>query len=75
MKLATPKKLGMPDEGPFDRILVSAASHDFPNELLPQFTKRLVIPIQNSIWVIDKDGTELTKRVYEGYMFVPLVKK
>lgn len=66
---AKPSILGLPDEPAFDRILVSAAAGELPKELLLQFKKRLVIPIQNSIWVYEKN----TEKEYPGFKFVPLL--
>ena len=48
--------LGLPREAPFDKILVSAAGEEMPQELIDQLkvSGRLVIPIQNSVWKVDK---------------------
>src|SRR3712207_7775374 len=35
---ALPGVLGLPDQAPFDRILVSAAARDLPGELVEQLT-------------------------------------
>jgi protein-L-isoaspartate(D-aspartate) O-methyltransferase len=72
-------QLGYPLIGPYQRILVSAASKDIPEELLAQLSVDgiMVIPISNSIWKIVKkslDGTVLEKTEYPGYVFVPLKK-
>lgn len=61
---------------PYDRILVSAAADELPDELKDQLKVhgRLVIPIKNSIFVIDKlnkDKYEQTE--YPGFAFVPLL--
>lgn len=66
--------LGLPDEPAFDKILVSAAAKTLPEELISQFTKRLVIPIENSIWLVEKGLLgKLKKTEYFGFSFVPLV--
>jgi protein-L-isoaspartate(D-aspartate) O-methyltransferase len=68
--------LGLPEEAPFDRILVSAAAEKFPNELMNQLVVggRLVIPIRDSIWVVEKTGKgEESAAKYPGFAFVPLV--
>ena len=67
---------GLPDFAPYDRILVSAAASRLPLELLDQLKPggRIVIPVQNSIHVVDKtsgDGYKDTE--HPGYVFVPLV--
>ena len=67
--------LGLPDEAPFDRILVSAAGQVLPQGLIDQLKVggRLVIPIQNSVWKIDKlSETEIDKTEFSGFAFVPL---
>jgi len=60
----------------FDRILVSAAAENFPNELLKQLENggRMVIPIKNSIFLIEKDfDGSIVKHEYPGFVFVPLI--
>lgn len=69
------KKLGYQKEAPFDRILVSAAGHDLPSILLDQLRigGRMVIPIEGSVWQIDKKSkTDIAKREFPGFVFVPL---
>lgn len=65
--------LGLPNEQPFDKILVSASSNAYPDQLEPQFTKKLVIPINNSIWLIEKENSKIKKTEYPGFVFVPLL--
>ena len=67
-------KLGLEDET-FDRILVSAAADDFPKELLDQLKEggRIVIPIRNSIFMIEKKDGEINREEYQGFVFVPLI--
>lgn len=67
--------LGLSKEAPFDKILVSAASDNFPEELVEQLRicGRMVMPIKNSIWKIDKiSDTEIRKKEFPGFVFVPL---
>lgn len=67
---------GLSEFAPFDRILVSAAASQLPSDLLKQLVNkgRLVIPIDNSIFVIDKTGKEsFESKEYPGFVFVPLV--
>lgn len=69
------KKLGLQEEVPFDKILVSASGDEMPQELIDQLKAggRLVIPIQNSIWKVDKiSKTEIDKTEFPGFAFVPL---
>ncbi len=75
IKLAT-AELGYTPLAPFDKILASAAAEELPAELLGQLKigGRLVIPIQNSIWQIDKVAEDKFKQQeFPGFVFVPLV--
>jgi protein-L-isoaspartate(D-aspartate) O-methyltransferase len=71
------EELGLPDEAPFDRILVSAAADQFPEELMDQLNinGKLVIPIQSDILEITKtpkkNGRDVRK--HPGFVFVPLL--
>jgi len=72
------KELGLPQEAPFDRILVSAAAEELPQELINQLKVggRMVIPIKNSIWQIDKiSEQEIKREEYVGFSFVPLIQE
>ena len=66
--------LGIPDST-FDRILVSAAAPDFPDDLPEQLNMNgiLVIPVSHSIWKITKRQDGLRCGEYGGFSFVPLV--
>lgn len=71
------EKLGFSEEAPYHRILVSAAGQEIPQELVDQFKVggRLVMPVLNSIWRVDKiSETETKKEEYYGFSFVPLVE-
>ncbi|MFT7824505.1 MAG: protein-L-isoaspartate O-methyltransferase [Sulfurimonas sp.] len=69
------EKLGVPGEK-FDKILVSAAADELPEELIDQLNVggKLVIPVQNSIEVVTKTSEDEYQResIY-GFRFVPLV--
>lgn len=72
---------GWPQEAPFDRIIVSAASSKVPEPLLDQLNDpgRLVIPVgdrfnQNLIVINKEDGRLQTSNIC-GCSFVPLVGK
>jgi protein-L-isoaspartate(D-aspartate) O-methyltransferase len=75
-------RLGLPEEAPFDRIIVTAASETIPEDLLNQVSDNsiVVIPIRLTL------GTEriLTRRIHDGVYsdewgefcrFVPLLKE
>ena len=59
----------------FDKILVSAAADSLPLELLEQLEDdgKLVIPIKNSIFLIEKRDGQFFEKEFEGFSFVPLV--
>lgn len=68
--------VGLPKYAPFDKILVSAAASKLPNELLGQLkvNGHMVIPIENSIYVIHKTSEEsYESTLHPGFAFVPLV--
>ena len=72
----TNNKLGWAKNSPYDCILVSASAKKLPIELLNQLKKpgKLVIPINESIYVISKDKLGNIKRIENpGFMFVPLI--
>lgn len=68
--------VGLKKEAPFDKILVSASADKLPTILLGQLKTngRLVIPIENSVWLfIKKSPTKFIRREFPGFVFVPLV--
>ena len=69
------EKLGVPGEE-FDRILVSAAADQIPEELFSQLKVGgiLVIPIENSIYKFKKVSEEkIEQEAFYGFIFVPLI--
>ncbi len=73
--------LGYPDEAPYDRIIVTAASPDIPEPLIEQLKDggRIVIPV-GDLWfqrlvIADKKDGELVRRYGIECVFVPLVGK
>lgn len=70
------KKLGLPAEAPFDRILVSASADKLPNELVDHLKPggKLVIPVRNSIFEIYKNPNgKVQSTEHPGFVFVPLI--
>lgn len=69
---ATPGVLGRPEEGPWDRILVSAEPRTLPSELVDQLTDDgvMVIPVAGAMLRVTNPGATLTDHGY--YRFVPL---
>lgn len=77
-------KKGFKKEAPFDKILVSAAAREIPEDLKEQLKigGRLVIPVEDengscfsqSIWMLEKkkEGSFKIEK-YPGFVFVPLV--
>lgn len=69
---------GLPEEAPFDRIIVAASGKEVPSALKTQLKigGRLVIPIQNSIWlIVKKRKSDFEEKEYPGFAFVPLIEK
>lgn len=72
---------GLPEEAPFDRILVSAAARAVPPELVKQLSPNgiLVMPIgdpiavQTLVRVTKKPDGAVETEEYPGFVFVPLV--
>ena len=68
---------GYVNEAPYNRILVSAAAEEIPKELKKQLAVggRLVIPVKDSIWMIEKKSDKVFhEEEYPGFVFVPLVQ-
>ncbi|MFH1310832.1 MAG: protein-L-isoaspartate O-methyltransferase [Nanoarchaeota archaeon] len=72
---------GLPDEAPFDRILISAAAREIPKKILNQLKDGgiLVAPkgpvFEQNIVVIQRQGDKfVTKTEIPGFVFVPFVE-
>ncbi|GIJ96126.1 protein-L-isoaspartate O-methyltransferase [Capnocytophaga stomatis] len=71
---------GLPNEAPFDRILVTAGAPEVPTALLAQLAVggRLVIPVGNETQVMTLferiSPSEFHKTEYGDFQFVPLLK-
>lgn len=72
----TPKKTGLPEKKPFDRILVSASAHDIPYYIIEQLNDRgiAVCPVRKSIMKFKRRGNKLDKEEHFGFAFVPLIE-
>lgn len=72
---ADPGQLGLPEQAPFDRILVSAQAGELPQSLTDQLGVggRMVIPVHGRLQVVDRrpDG-RLDVQRHGHYAFVPL---
>ena len=71
---------GLPEDSPFDGIIVTAGAPEIPNELLKQLKVggRLVIPIGNKsqtmLRVTKQSNTKYKKEKFGTFRFVPLLK-
>ncbi|NLE78372.1 MAG: protein-L-isoaspartate carboxylmethyltransferase, partial [Rhodococcus sp.] len=76
--LATPGVLGLPDEAPFDRILVSAeAQRDVPADLIDQLGPDgvMVIPVRGVMLRVVRPAVgDPTLTSHGWYSFVPLIE-
>ena len=72
---ARPGVLGCPEEGPFERILVSADARRLPDELVEQLADqgRMVIPVAGTMLLVVRDGEDVDVTRHGSYRFVPLV--
>ncbi|QIX28319.1 protein-L-isoaspartate O-methyltransferase [Nocardioides sp. JQ2195] len=70
---ATAGVLGLPEQAPFDRILVSAEPARLPEELVAQLADpgRMVIPVAGVMKLVVRDGAT-TSTDHGHYRFVPL---
>ncbi|MEJ7628158.1 MAG: protein-L-isoaspartate O-methyltransferase [Nocardioidaceae bacterium] len=75
IRQADPDRLGLSDDAPYDKILVSAEARDLPQALVDQLDRggRMVIPVAGRLSVVDRDaeGAVDVRRVGH-YAFVPL---
>lgn len=71
--------LGAPDEGPFDRVIVTAAAPDVPEPLFEQMAEGgiMVIPIggrwEQDLVIVHKEEGVSRKEYLGGCRFVPLL--
>ncbi|MFM6852133.1 MAG: protein-L-isoaspartate O-methyltransferase family protein [Terrabacter sp.] len=71
---ALPDVLGDPDDGPWDRILVSAEADELPQSLVDQLADRgrLVIPVAGTMTLVVRTGATVSTSRHGRYRFVPL---
>ncbi len=71
--------LGLPEQAPFDRILVAAAAPRIPESLVEQLGDggRLVVPVgtryEQQVHIVRKEGGEIIVTTHDQCRFVPLV--
>ena len=71
---ATPGVYGLPDQAPFDRILVSAEPAILPRTLVDQLKDGgvMVIPVAGEMLRVVRRGDQTEVTRHGGYRFVPL---
>lgn len=71
VRVAAPGVLGAPEDGPFDRILVSAQTSSVPQDLVDQLTAdgAMVLPLVSRLVRITREGRQTAPGHYQ---FVPL---
>lgn len=76
---ARPDVLGLPEAGPFDRILVSAEASDVPGALVDQLRDGglMVLPVRGRLWAVRRPagwpGVKPDVVRHGHYAFVPLL--
>ncbi len=66
---------GLPEEAPFDAINVAAAATAVPPALEEQLVAggKLVVPVNDRLYVVERTQRGLERRALERVRFVPLV--
>lgn len=77
IRQADDDKLGYLQKAPYDKILVSAAAQEVPQQLVDQLKEGgvMVIPVKSSLFKITKQSQDYQKEEYYGFSFVPLVEE
>lgn len=76
IRQAIPGVLGVPEEGPWDRILVSAAADALPESLIGQLADGgvLVVPVAGVMLRVRRTGDDVDVSEHGLYVFVPLIE-
>lgn len=76
IRLAIAGVLGAPQDGPYDRILVSAEARQVPEALVDQLAENgvMVIPVGTTMHRVLRRGGALHDTVHGAFRFVPLVE-
>ncbi|WNB87591.1 methyltransferase domain-containing protein [Cellulomonas sp. ATA003] len=71
---ARPGVLGWPNPLGYDRILCSASPAHLPDELVGQLADggRLVMPVGEQMWLVERHGDTVHRSTHGLYRFVPL---
>jgi protein-L-isoaspartate(D-aspartate) O-methyltransferase len=75
LRTAEPGVLGVPEQAPYDRILVSAEADEVPAPLLDQLGDpgRMVLPVNGVMTLVDRRDGKDRLSTHGHYRFVPLV--
>lgn len=75
IRQAEPGVFGVPDEAPFDRILVSAEPATLPQQLVDQLGAggRMVIPVRGTMLRVVRRDDDVDVTEHGAYRFVPLL--
>lgn len=73
---AVPGRLGLPDQAPYDRILVSAEADSLPAALVDQLAAdgHMVIPVAGQMSLVRRTDAGPSVEHHGFYAFVPLVE-
>lgn len=76
VRQATAGVLGVPEEAPWDRILVSAAADRLPSSLVAQLADGgvLVVPVAGVMLRVRRRGDDVDVTEHGLYVFVPLIE-
>ena len=76
IRAAEPGVLGAPQDGPYDRILVSAEAERVPQSLVDQLADGgvMVIPVASTMLRLVRRGDEVTTTEHGAFRFVPLIE-
>ncbi|GAA1489010.1 protein-L-isoaspartate O-methyltransferase family protein [Brachybacterium sacelli] len=76
VRVAADGVLGAPEDGPYDRILVSAEAQGLPDALIEQLADGgvMVIPVGTTMHRIERHGDQLRDTEHGAFRFVPLVE-
>ena len=74
IRAAQSGELAAPADGPWDRILVSAAAQSLPSALVDQLADggRMVIPVAGWLTLVERAGERVHTSEHGPYRFVPL---
>ncbi|MEM7819753.1 MAG: protein-L-isoaspartate(D-aspartate) O-methyltransferase [Candidatus Aenigmatarchaeota archaeon] len=66
---------GYEKEAPYDRIIVTASAPDIPRPLIEQLKDggKIIIPIGDEMYLIEKIGNKIKKSMLGYFVFVPLI--